>query len=222
MTTKTSLEQPRAVQLVAAVLMVKPILDVLMMQLTDVHNFNWISWLLMFAAGVSLLIRHKTAWIFSITLSLGFVISSILNFLHDLDSTDTLMNFAMGADCLLVLLVVGTVAFYFRYPYLDRRQNWLSPTADRFVVGIAAKLAGATTQTVDLSYAGACLMATSQMDFKVGDYVTLEVDEINDLECQVEIISIDAEYVRVRFEKLSDQQENILKQWLHSQNLQRT
>lgn len=215
-TSTQKIEFPKAVQLIAAVLMAKPLMDILMMQLTDAQNYSWISWLLLFAAGISLLVRHKTAWMFSIGLCTAFVISTGYSFIHEFDSAEPLLNTAKIVDCILVFIVVGTVAYYFRYPYLDRRQSWLAPTADRFAVSTSVILGTLHTHTVDVSYTGANILNTTDEVFKVGDKVPLHFEEIEDIHCLAKIINVQGQNVRVQFEGFNSLQTNILRQWLNT------
>lgn len=212
---------PKAVQLVAAVLMAKPLLDILMMQLVDIQSFNWVSWILLFAAGISLLVRHKTAWMFSIALCFAFVISTGITFMQEFDSSDSLYNTFKVIDCLLVFFVVGTVAYYFRYPYLDRRQSWLAPTADRFAIVTPIQLGSQQGTTVDLSYSGAYVLTSSGHSFKVDEKISVHLPEVHDLKCSAKIIAVEDKYARVQFEGLSSHQNQLLRQWLQSQNLQK-
>lgn len=217
-TSTQKLEFPKAVQLIAAVLMAKPLMDILMMQLTDAQNYSWLSWLLLFAAGISLLVRHKTAWVFSIGLCSAFVISTGFSFIREFDSSEPLLNIAKIVDCILVFIVVGTVAYYFRYPYLDRRQSWLAPTADRFKISTSVVLGTLHTQTEDVSYTGANILNTSSEVFRVGDKVPLQFEEIEDIQCIAKIIDVQGQNVRVQFEGFTAQQTHILRQWLNTLN----
>lgn len=212
---------PKAVQLVAAVLMAKPLLDILMMQLVDIQSFSRVSWMLLFAAGISLLVRHKTAWMFSIALCFAFVISTGITFMQEFDSSDSLYNTFKIIDCLLVFFVVGTVAYYFRYPYLDRRQSWLAPTADRFAVATPIHLGSLQGTTVDLSYSGAYILTSSDHQLKVEEEIPVHLPEIQNLKCSAKVIAVEDKHVRVQFEGLSSQQNHLLRQWLQSQNLQK-
>ncbi len=215
-TSKQKIEFPKAVQLIAAVLMAKPLMDILMMQLTDAQNYSWISWLLLFAAGISLLVRHKTAWMFSIGLCAAFMVSTGFSFVQEFDPAEPLLNIAKIVDCILVFIVVGTVAYYFRYPYLDRRQSWLAPTADRFAVSTSVILGTLHAQTVDVSYTGANILNTNEALFRVGEKVPLQFKEIEDIHCVAKIIDVQGQNVRVQFEGFSAAQTNILRQWLHT------
>ncbi|WII73704.1 PilZ domain-containing protein [Bdellovibrio sp. 22V] len=217
-----ALERPRAVQMAAAVLMMTPVLDILMMQRTGTQVFSWISWLMIFGAGVSLLIRHKLSWVIGIGLCSVVVISTAYRLVTTMGDIDPAVSAAMMLDCMLVLFIVGTVSYFFRYPYLDRRQNWFAPTGDRFSISTPVVLRGVETQTIDLSYTGARIaLPASTEPFKTGETVTLQLSEINDIQCRAKVVEVRDNLVRVRFEGTSSSEKDLIRQWLNSQNLQK-
>lgn len=215
-------EFPKTVQLVAAILIAKPVLDIIMMELTDAHNFNWISWILLSAAGMSLLVRHKTAWIFSNILCFLFMIATGVSISQDFDSTEQVLNIAKVVDCFLVIVIVGVVAYYFRFPYLDRRQGWLAPTADRTEATMPLVLGPVEVTTVDLSYTGAQVLNTSSHVFTVGEKVPFQIEEIGDIRGTAKIIAIHEQSVRIQFEGLTSTQSSLLQQWLNLRKKDKT
>ncbi len=217
----TTLERPRAVQMAAAVLILTPVMDILTLQRTGTQVFDWVSWLLIFGAGVSLLIRHKSAWVLGLVLCGVFVFMTSASLLRDMEMVDPVVSTARLMDCLLVLFIVGTVSYFFRYPYLDRRQNWFAPTGDRFTANISVVLGGVETQTLDLSYTGARVSIPRPGIFKVGEVVPLQISDINDIQCQARVIDTQNDHVRVHFEETSSADKDLIRQWLHSQNLQK-
>lgn len=217
----STLERPRAVQMAAAVLIMTPLLDIMMMQRTGAQMFSWVSWIMIAGAGISLLIRHKSSWLIGIALCCFFVFNTANSLLHEIDSADPLISSAKLLDCLLVLFIVGTISYFFRYPYLDRRQNWFSPTGERFSVAMAVVLDGVETQTVDLSYTGAKILYNEAVKLKVGDKVPLQFSDINDIQCWARIIDVKQGQVRVHFEDTSAGDKELIRQWLSAQNLQK-
>jgi hypothetical protein len=101
--------------------------DVFMALLKTVTSFDWI-WLgLLTLTGVLLLRPHKLSWsvaIFTLVLVLG--INALRLFQADGNSIEPhfLKVFAVMAG--LVTLGVLVIAFYFRFPYIDRRTQWTS------------------------------------------------------------------------------------------------
>lgn len=215
----SALEHPKAVQVVAAVLITKPILDLLMLQMADVQVFNSFSWVFLLGAGVSLLIRHKTAWMFALALCIAFTVSTGISLVREAEITDTMVLVAKLVDCILVLLVAGTVAYFFRYPYIDRRQHWFGSAAERFKFVTSAILGGVETETVDISYTGARLKKVSSQVLKVGDVVPLQLTEINDLHCQAQVIHTDENVVQIKFSGTTGDDRELIRQWLVAQEL---
>ena len=217
------LARPVAVQLAAAVLISIPLMDMLSSQRSGEFMFGLVSWIMVCGAGISLMIRHKSAWVMGMTLCVAFVLTNLyqLAFLSTAGvnpwaSTIKLM------DCLLVAFIVATVFYFFRYPYLDRRQNWFAPTAERFKVEMPVVLNGdLQTKLVDLSYTGARIAVDAAAPFKVDQRISVQLTEINDVLCQARIIDVNNGWMRVRFEDTSSQEKELIRQWLLSQNLQK-
>lgn len=216
------LERPFVVQLAAAVLIAMPLLDIIVGQRTGSFIFDGVSWLLIFGAGASLMIRHKSAWMLGIVLSVVFALHNAVNLIQStVPGANPVIQTARLLDCLLVAFIVGTVFYFFRYPYLDRRQHWFAPTGNRFVAQIPVVLNGSIhTTSLDLSYTGARIaLPQGAFDLKVGDHVSLLLTEVNDLLCQARILEIQPSYIRVHFEDTSSQEQELIRQWLSSQNL---
>lgn len=217
------LERPRVVQLAAAVLIAMPVLDILMGQRTGSFIFDGVSWLLIFGAGATLMVRHKLAWMLGILLSVIFVLYNLIILVNStVPGANPVFQTAKLMDCLLVVFIVGTVFYFFRYPYLDRRQHWFAPTGNRFAAQIPVVLNGnIQTTSLDLSYTGAkvALPESGTFDLKVGDRVSLLLTEVDDLLCQGRVLEIHAHHVRIHFEDTSSQEQELIRQWLSSQNL---
>ncbi|KHD87719.1 MAG: hypothetical protein OM95_12915 [Bdellovibrio sp. ArHS] len=220
-TKSTALERPKTVQMAAAVLILTPVLDILMYQRTGNQIFSWVGWLLIFGAGVSLMIRHKSAWMLGIILCGLFVLNTGYGLIRDMENVDPVISTAKLLDCLLVLFIVGTVSYFFRYPYLDRRQNWFAPTGDRFAIATPVVLDGLETQTLDLSYTGARIVVPPTTSYKAGDQLSLQLTDINDIQCSAKVIDVKADHVRVHFVGASPSDKEMIRQWLNSQNLQK-
>lgn len=219
-----ALERPRAVEMAAAVLMITPVLDILMMQRTGISVLNWMSWAAVFGAGVSLLVRHKLSWVVGIGLCGVFVVSTLISLYQGIHIVDPVISTARVLDCLLVLFIVGTVFSFFRYPYLDRRQNWFAPTGERFIVATNVLLNGSMeAQTLDLSYTGARLSRPQGFaDLSKGQSLVVQLSDINDIQCKATVIDVKDGVLRVHFAAMESADKELLRQWLSSQNLQKT
>lgn len=206
----------------AAVLMLTPILDLLMMQRTGVAVLNWVGWISVFGAGMSLMIRHKLAWVVGIVLCGVFVISTLFSLIRDFGVVEPVISTARLLDCGLVIFIVGTIFSFFRYPYLDRRQNWFAPTGERFQVATQVLLDGVEAQTVDLSYTGARIrLPDGFKDPGKEGVFELQLSDINDIQCKARVIDFGEGVLRVHFVDMASSDQELLRQWLSSQNLQK-
>ncbi|RYZ80328.1 MAG: PilZ domain-containing protein, partial [Proteobacteria bacterium] len=101
--------------------------------LATIPATDWL-WLAgVFISGVALLIRHKTTWMFAVVvllLVLGMNTMRAFN-LEDAGVNPEFVR-AQILISIFVTFSVLIIAFYARFPYLDRRQQWLFPTAHRY------------------------------------------------------------------------------------------
>lgn len=95
--------------------------------LKTVSVFDWI-WLgLLFLTGVLLFIQHKLSWTLAIiTLVVVLGINALRLFQADPNSIEP--NFLKIFSILAVVTTLGVlvIAFYFKFPYIDRRTKWTS------------------------------------------------------------------------------------------------
>lgn len=95
--------------------------------LKTISTFDWV-WLgLLMFTGVLLFIQHKLSWTVAIvTLVLVLGINAIRLFQVDPNSIEP--NFLKIFSILAVVTTLGVlvIAFYFRFPYIDRRMKWTS------------------------------------------------------------------------------------------------
>lgn len=217
------LVRPTAVQLAAAVLVSIPLMDIVSAQRSGVYMYGIVSWVLVCGAGISLMIRHKSSWMVGMVLSGGFVAINLYELIFQSKeggspwaTTFKLMN------CLLVAFIVSTVSYFFRYPYLDRRQNWLAPTGERFKVEMPVIVNGdIRLKSVDLSYTGARIAVDATASFQADQRISVQLTDINDVRCQAKIVAVDDGWIRVHFEDVSASEKELIRQWLLSQNLQK-
>lgn len=169
------------------------------------------------------MIRHKSSWVVGMVLCAGFVGINLYELVFQStagvdpwSTTFKLMN------CLLVAFIVSTVFYFFRYPYLDRRQNWMAPTGERFKVEMTVLVNGDMRfKTVDLSYTGARIAVDATASFQPEQRISLQLTDINDVVCQAKIVAIHDGWMRVHFEDVSANEKELIRQWLLSQNLQK-
>ncbi|AZZ36836.1 hypothetical protein CIK05_08545 [Bdellovibrio sp. qaytius] len=95
--------------------------------LKTISTFDWV-WLgLLVITGLLLFKQHKLSWTVAIvTLVLVLGINAFRLFQADTNSIDP--NFLKIFSILSVVTTLGVlvIAFYFRFPYIDRRMMWTS------------------------------------------------------------------------------------------------
>ncbi|MGE5085920.1 MAG: PilZ domain-containing protein [Bacillota bacterium] len=217
------LVRPTAVQLAAAVLVSIPMMDILSGQRSGIFMYGIVSWVLVCGAGISLMIRHKSSWIMGTIFCGSFVAINLYEIAFQSPvGVDPWLTAFKFINCLLVAVIVATVFCFFRYPYLDRRQNWFAPTGERFKVEMPVIVNGDLgAKTLDLSYTGARIVLDAAASFKPGQSVSLQMTDINDVVCQAKIVAIHDGWIRVHFEDASKSEKELIRQWLLSQNLQK-
>jgi hypothetical protein len=205
----------------AFTLMVIPVMDFTTMHTGSTVPLEIIGWLVVFAAGISFLIRHKLLWLVGLVLCALFIainLSHLMFFQEPVLETE-----AIAFKIVSSVVVAGIAWLYFaRSPDLDRRQHWVGQTAHRFYVETPVVLGGKEQcKTIDLSYTGARITVSQAREkFKVGQRVSVEVPDIDSLLCQAKIIAVSFNEIRVHFVDTSDREQELIRQWLNSQNLQ--
>ncbi|MES2803885.1 MAG: hypothetical protein V4654_15440 [Bdellovibrionota bacterium] len=95
--------------------------------LKTISVFDWV-WLgLLMFTGILLFVQHKLSWTVAIvTLVLVLGINAIRLFQADPNSIEP--HFLKIFSILAVVTTLGVlvIAFYFRFPYIDRRMKWTS------------------------------------------------------------------------------------------------
>lgn len=212
---------PKTVLFVVIVLLLKPVLDIIVIQMMETQTYNWTEWLFLFATSISLLVRHKTAWMAAIFFCLAYAVSTGFHFISAFDSAEVEYNAAIVIDVVLVLAVVSTVAFYFRYPYMNRRQAWLMPVGKRYEISTPIRINEIEGSTIDLSESGTHVLLKTSHSFKPDDSVKILLTALPELKCSAKIVTTEDNHLRIHFEKLSRRQKKFLRQWIQSQNAKR-
>ncbi|WP_410468734.1 PilZ domain-containing protein [Bdellovibrio bacteriovorus] len=76
---------------------------------------------------------------------------------------------------------------------------------------------------MDLSYTGARIAVPEGTgSYAKGQAVSIQLSEINDIQCEGRVIDMQGGILRVHFAGLNSSEKELLRQWLSSQNLQKT
>jgi hypothetical protein len=173
-----------------------------------------------FVSGVVLLYRRKAAWLFAvISLVVVLVFNTYralqLDFSQNVDLIRAQIVFAM-----LVALSLLIIGFYARYPYLDRRQGWIFPTAYRYqvrtpvVVHAGRDLAGFTES---VSSSGVLVRLAEPAAIGLDQPIAVSFTELPRLRAiRGEVVQADRDVLRLRFRGLPWGARGLLEGWLRS------
>lgn len=226
----TVLKKPTGVYIIAILFLLAPIgniaisfagsgvtgwykLNVFLPFLQSVPAIDWVWLSLVFISGVLLFRPHKLSWsIAIITLFLVLAINAYR--LYQVDSNSIDLNFlkvfsVMAIVCTLSILVI---AFYFRFPYLDRRSNWIG-NIQRYDMRTNAVIGEIRGVTESISMNGCRLSFDSPCEFKAGEKTLIRFLEISKNEVEVEIVETLEFGVRVEFRNANVSFKQDLSRW---------
>ena len=210
-------------RVIAVIIVILPFYDLYLIREFGQSIFTPLEWTLIVGSALSLFIRHKSAWMLGLLLMGIFVLKMAKERFFPIaqDDLEPMVRAAKFLGAMIGLFVIGTVGLLFRYPYLDRRQKWLGPTADRYIVQLPVTINGSIgAVTLDLSYTGAHIRLKNESEnIKEGDRISLQIPEISDLACQAEVVSREKDSLRVNFDNVEGPNKDILRQWLLSQDV---
>jgi hypothetical protein len=178
-----------------------------------------------FIAGISLLLRHKSAWM---TAVLVLLLVLLMNTYRAFTLDETQMNTEFVRVQILVSILVTfsvlIIAFYARYPFLDRRQQWLAQTAHRYgtATRVSMSIGSAVVQgtTNSLSTNGAQILfeelPEKAKDLKPDSSLDLTFPEMDDLKIETEVVELSGKVLRVKFKNFTWAERSRLEAWLKS------
>jgi hypothetical protein len=199
---------------------------------------DWV-WLgLLFVTGLLLFRPHKLSWSIAIgTLVLVLAMNAFRLYSADTNSIDPIFLKVFSILAIICTLSVLVIAFYFRFPYLDRRSQWASKkqNADRresvrfteidrrddlatdssfFNVRTPVTCAGAKAMTESLSETGCRISFDQPTVFKKGETIGIKFPDISEAEINAQIIEQLEFGARVDFSKDNKQFKIDLRRWL--------
>ncbi|MBC7420725.1 MAG: hypothetical protein H7328_08355 [Bdellovibrio sp.] len=149
--TETALKKPTGVYFLAILFLLAPFgnllisfagsgvsnwhdMNVMIPFLQSVPAVDWL-WLgLLFITGILLFRPHKLTWSLAlVTLSIVLAINAYRLYQADTNSIDPTFLKVFSVLAIVCTLSILVIAAYFRFPYLDRRAQWMSnqPNEDR-------------------------------------------------------------------------------------------
>lgn len=196
--------------------------DVFFNLLSTIPLTDWV-WLGgIFIAGIALLLRHKMSWLFAvIVLFAVLIMNSYRAFTLDEALINTDFVRVQILISILVTFSVLIIAFYARYPYLDRRQQWVYQTAHRHDTETQIKVQFGDVayqgQTTNLSTAGARIRFDQTSEsLKHETSVNVVLTEVDNLKIESEIIDYNGNILRVKFKNFGWDDRAKLEAWLKS------
>ena len=199
---------------------------------------DWVWLSLLFATGILLFRPHKLSWSIAIvTLIVVLLMNAFRLYSADTNSIDPMFLKVFSVLAILCTLSVLVIAFYFRFPYLDRRSRWVSsqPNSDRrsavrfteidrrddlskdanfFNIRTAVNCSGAKAYTESLSESGCRVSFDQSCTFKKQDTVTLKFSEISSFEVTGVIIDHLEFGARIEFTNIKPDFKQDLSRWL--------
>lgn len=187
----------------------------------SIYWFEWI-WLSALAlTGVCLLIRHRISWLLAMLSLTAIVLLNAYRFLVPPDGqqtyADLYMIFAVFASATTWLL-----AFYFRYPYIDRRSQWLVGPALRYDMRTAVQVVAddiyeGVTESISISGVRIILQRDIGGAPKKMRFVDVLFPAIYGIKVTCEVVEYTDNILRLRFKRLSRKNRGLLMAWLKSQ-----
>lgn len=206
--------------------------------LQSVPVLDWLWLALLFITGILLFRPHKLSWSIAIgTLTFVLIMNAFRLYSADTNSIDPHFLKIFSILAIICTLSVLVIAFYFRFPYLDRRSRWVSkePNADRraavrfteidrrddptmdgkfFNVRTVVMCSGKKAMTESLSETGCRLSFDQPSSVKKDDSVTLVFSDISESEVRGSVVEPLEFGARVEFVKPSNQFKQDLSRWL--------
>ncbi|MEQ1723770.1 MAG: PilZ domain-containing protein, partial [Pseudobdellovibrio sp.] len=232
---QTALKKPTGVYIIAVLFLFAPIgnilisfagsgiknwydISVMFPFLQSIPAMDWV-WLgLLFVTGILLFRPHKLSWSLAIiTLLLVLLINAYRLYNVDSNSIDPIFLKVFSILAIICTLSVLVIASYFRFPYLDRRANWLS-NATRFNIRTPASVNGLKALTESISTTGSRLSFDVPSEFKNGEIIKVKFIEVSKLEIDAEVIERLEFGVRVEFNNANADFKQDLDRWLKTRS----
>lgn len=186
--------------------------------LQSIPLWDWLWLSLLVLAGILLFRPHKLSWSFAIfTLILVLAINAFRLYSTDNNSIDPNYLRVFSIVALLCTLGVLTIAFYFRFPYLDRRADWVK-NIERYDAVTDILIDGSHGQTESISVTGCRLRLDQPVKLNKGTHVTALIPDVSKEAIACQVVESDGHILRLEFTKMSSDFNECLKGWLKSRS----
>ncbi len=180
----------------------------------SIPGFEW-TWLgLLFLTGVLLFRPHKLSWSFAIVTLLLILCLNVYRMYSAGENSITpqyLKVFSILA--LFCTLGVLVIAFYFRFPYLDRRANWIK-NIERFDLVTEIKFDNTLSKTESVSITGCKIITGTRSSLKAGDQVEAQFPEIFSKSVKCVVVENKEGSLRLEFANNQEEFSSKLKSWI--------
>ncbi len=184
--------------------------------LQSIPLFDWVWLTLLFVAGVSLFRPHKLSWSFAIaTLLFILCLNAYRMFYADMSSITPQYLKVFSILALFCTFGVLIIAFYFRFPYLDRRANWIK-NIERFNLKTEVQINQMKLLTDSVSVTGCRIITQESINLKPNETVQLQFTEIHTLPVNCTVIDSTDKHVRLEFASGQEVFVGKLKSWLRT------
>lgn len=194
--------------------------------ISDIPLMDWIWFGLVMMSGLALLKPHKLSWSLAIfTMAVVLLINVYKIALGGLNLSLPLQKLQVFSS-IVMTGSVALIAFYFRFPYLDRRSQFIKKM-HRYSVDILGEIKSNRAQAViqgrvrSISFTGFMIeVASGGTSFQKGDKIKICIPEVSSDSFTAEVVSFEQgeqkNRLRASFEKLNQDQEKIILTWLES------
>lgn len=180
-----------------------------------IPSFEWL-WLCLLVMTGGLLFRpHKLSWSFAIATLLIILSINFYRMFATIDSNSIDPQYLKVFSVLALICTLGVlvIAFYFRFPYLDRRANWIK-NVERYDLSTEVTVAGKKGYTESLSLSGCKVRFSEKVDFAAGQIIEVVLAEVSNQNVKCSVISAEGHELRLEFERHQDVFMTKLKSWM--------
>lgn len=180
----------------------------------SIPGFEW-TWLgLLFLTGILLFRPHKLSWSFAIvTLVLILCLNIFRMYTAGENSISPQYLKVFSIISLFCTLGVLIIASYFRFPYLDRRANWIK-NIERFDLSTEIRFDQTVSKTESVSVTGCKMITATRSDLKAGDPVEAHFPEIYTKAVKCVVIENKENSLRLEFTPHQEEFLVKLKSWI--------
>lgn len=194
----------------------EPSIFIGLIQTIPVWEWAWLA--LLFLTGVLLFRPHKLSWSFAILTLLLILCINIFR-IYSVDANSISPQYLKVFSILALFCTLGVlvIAFYFRFPYLDRRATWIK-NVERFDLTTEVKIDQMIALTESISATGCKIITSSQYPTQAGDDVSVIFTEISPTAVKCSVIETRDKFLRLEFLSGQDAFLVKLKQWIKTKS----